>query len=146
VVRIPETEGLFLSYFSFCPNCIYCNFLYFFVFGTATFIVSFRLIRSSISRTSLQVWRKIKDSKTEEVFWINRIVSYFLLRDVNRFRTRRVGLEVYCKLEILGNGNGSISCAPLLPVNLGSFPRIARCHDLRALPEQKILVCSNPIP
>jgi hypothetical protein len=38
-------------------------------------------------------------------------------------------LEVYCKLEIHGNGNGGISCAPLLPVNLGSFPRIARCHD-----------------
>jgi hypothetical protein len=26
--------------------------------------------------------------------------------------------------------------ALLLPVNLGSFPRIARYHDLRALPEQ----------
>jgi hypothetical protein len=44
---------------------------------------------------------------------------------------------VYCKLEIHGNRNGTISCAPLLPVNLGSFPRIARCHDLRALPEQR---------
>jgi hypothetical protein len=44
-------------------------------------------------------------------------------------------LEVYCKLEIHGNGNGTISCAPLLPVNLRSFPRIAPCHDLRALPE-----------
>jgi hypothetical protein len=45
-------------------------------------------------------------------------------------------LEVYCKLKIHVNGNGNISCAPLLPVNLGSLPRIARCHDLRALPEQ----------
>jgi hypothetical protein len=45
-------------------------------------------------------------------------------------------LEVYCKIKIHGNGNGNISCAPLLPVNLGSLPRIARCHDLRALPEQ----------
>jgi hypothetical protein len=31
---------------------------------------------------------------------------------------------------------GGVSCAPLLPVNLGSFPRIARCHDQRAFPEQ----------
>jgi hypothetical protein len=44
-------------------------------------------------------------------------------------------LEVYFKLKIYGNGNGNISCAPLLPVNLGSLPRIAQCHDLRALPE-----------
>jgi hypothetical protein len=47
-------------------------------------------------------------------------------------------LEVYCKLKIHGNGNGNISCAPLLPVNLGSLPRIAPCHDLRALPEQAL--------
>jgi hypothetical protein len=47
-------------------------------------------------------------------------------------------LEVYCKLEIHGNGNGTISCAMHLLVNLGSFPRIAQCHDLRALPEQCI--------
>jgi hypothetical protein len=27
----------------------------------------------------------------------------------------------------------------LIPVNLSSLPRIARCHDLRALPEQQLL-------
>jgi hypothetical protein len=55
------------------------------------------------------------------LFWINRIVTLLLFRDANRFPTRRVSLKVYCKLEIHGNGNGGISCAPLLPVNLGSF-------------------------
>jgi hypothetical protein len=59
--------------------------------------------------------------KVVGVFWINRIVTLLLFRDANRFPTRRVSLEVYCKLEIHGNGNGGISCAPLLPVNLGSF-------------------------
>jgi hypothetical protein len=82
------------------------------------------------------------------VFWINRIAPNFLhlfFYDSNGFRTRRVGLEVYCKLKIHGNGNGNISCAPLLPVNLGSLPRIAQCHDLRALPEQRLRCFFSPV-
>jgi hypothetical protein len=54
-------------------------------------------------------------------------------------------LEVYCKLKIHGNGNGNISCAPLLPVNLSSLPRIAGCHDLRALPEQRLWCFFSPV-
>jgi hypothetical protein len=43
-----------------------------------------------------------------------------------------------------GNGNGNISCAPLLQVNLSSLPRIARCYDLRALPEQRLWCFFSP--
>jgi hypothetical protein len=35
--------------------------------------------------------------------------------------------------------------APLLPVNLGSLPRIAQCHDLRALPEQRLRCFFSPV-
>jgi hypothetical protein len=49
-------------------------------------------------------------------------------------------LRVYCKLKIYGNGNGNISCAALLPVNLSSLLGIAQCHDLCALPEQRSLL------
>jgi hypothetical protein len=41
--------------------------------------------------------------------------------------------------------NGGVSCAPLLPVSLGSLPRIAQCHDQRAFPEQRLPCFFSPM-
>jgi hypothetical protein len=74
-------------------------------------------------KNAIYMAKKTYWKKFIRVFWINRIAPNFLhlfFYDWNGFWTRRVGLEVYCKLKIHGNGNGNISCAPLLPVNLGS--------------------------